>query len=213
MPLFKMDISHNLDGAISRKIETCGGRTRQWDFEYDEVGRLTRALLDHGTAFWCEYDREGRRERDVVTFRKDKARSYAYGPDSRLQAAGNTRFEHDPAGFRCARIEPDGKTWRYHYNPDYQLLGATLPDGLSLSYGHDADGRRIAKYEDGRLVQAYRWRNFLQLAGFSDVLGEAEFRYEPGGACRPPWSAAVRNTAYIMTRSEASGRLPIPSET
>ena len=196
MPPFEMTITDNLDGTISRKIEKGGGRTRQWDYEYDEAGRLTRALLDHGTAFWCEYDREGRRDHDVVTFRKDKVRSYSYGPDNRLQTAGNIRFEHDQAGFRCGRIQPDGKAWRYHYNPDYQLLGATLPDGRVLSYEHDGEGLRIGKYVDGQLAEAYDWENSLQMARFAAPLGVAEFHYEQDQ--RMPFSMERNGIEYAL---------------
>ena len=118
---------------------------------------------------------QGRREREGNGRRGYLGRRFSYGPDNRLLMTRSglacTAYEHDPAGFRSAKIEmgvpganlPE-RTTSYHYAPDGHLLAAQLPDGRTVEYTHDAQSRRAEKRVNGRTVERYEWLDRIRLS-------------------------------------------------
>ncbi len=109
----------------------------------DEAGRLAGASYADGYFFAFERDEQGR-----VTAAKSPA--------------VEVTVEYDEAG-RVAAETQNGRTVRYAYDAEGQLVGLVLPDGRSMAYEYDLDGR----------VSAAR-----------DVLG-CEQRFGYGAADRP----------------------------
>jgi RHS repeat-associated protein len=78
-------------------------------------------------------------------------------------------------------------TWRYSWDAEDRLIGATTPDGARWRYRYDALGRRVAKQQlgaDGTEVLAqveFTW-DATTLAEQVDSSGQAmSWDYEPGG--------------------------------
>ncbi|MGE4551706.1 MAG: hypothetical protein AB7D57_01250, partial [Desulfovibrionaceae bacterium] len=150
-----------------------GGQTRA--FQYDAAGRLSRVFYDGGLAESYQYDAQGRREREGNGRRGFLERRYFYGPDNRLLMTRSglacAGYEHDPAGFRSAKTEmgvtgtnqPERAT-RYRYAPDGRLLAVLLPDGRTVEYTHDAQGRRAEKRINGRTMEHYEWLDRIRPA-------------------------------------------------
>ncbi|WP_319471051.1 hypothetical protein [uncultured Pseudodesulfovibrio sp.] len=85
---------------------------------------------------------------------------------------------HDDNGFR-SMCNHKRKYTLYEYAPDYRLLKADQKDeGRTYTFRHDEQGRRIAKYCNGELTEAYEWLDFLRLAGYWSNGHAYEFAYE-----------------------------------
>jgi len=69
----------------------------------------------------------------------------------------------------------------YEYSPDYRLLKAEEEDrDKAFTFAHDEDGRRVVKYLNGELVEAYQWLDFVRLTAFHDGRHAYEFAYRDG---------------------------------
>ena len=176
MTPFSMQLKRDREGRIVEKTETVAGKTAVWAFAYDKAGRLTRATLNGRTVCDIGYDREGRRARDYFPHLDTSYRTFEYRTDDRLYRAGNNSYIHDENGFRSI-WNHGGQYTLYEYGPDYRLLKVEWPEKSELAFTHDDQGRRAAKYRDGRLVEAYAWHDLIRLAGFFDGQREYEFAY------------------------------------
>ncbi len=183
--MFNHQLKQDRNGRIIEKVETVKGKVLTWTFAYDKAGRLGEAKLNGRLVCQCHYDRQGRRSQDYFPRTAGKqVRHYSYTVDNRLQRAGNNGYTHDKAGFRSI-WNNGGKYTTYKYAPDYRLLEAiNEDDGISLTFFHDDNGQRAAKYRNGELVEAYAWLDFLRLAGFHD--GNAGYRFAYNGEERTP---------------------------
>ncbi|WP_319470544.1 RHS repeat-associated core domain-containing protein [uncultured Pseudodesulfovibrio sp.] len=113
--------------------------------------------------------------------------------DNRLSRAGKNSYMHDDNGFR-SMWNHKGKYTLYEYSQDYRLLKADQKDeGRTFTFRHDDEGRRIAKYCNGELVEAYEWLDFIRLAGYWDGRNSYEFAYEDG-----------ERTPFAMRRDDGS---------
>jgi RHS repeat-associated protein len=176
------------------KTETVRGRKSTWTYAYDDGGRLTEAKLDGRLICQCWYDREGRRVRDYLPATAGaNYRDYQYTPDDRLMRAGGGQYSHDEPGFRSIWSDK-GVYTLYEYAPDYRLLKAEEEDrDKAFTFAHDEDGRRVAKYLNGELVEAYHWLDFVRLAAFYDGQHQYEFAYREG-----------ERTPYAMRRDDGA---------
>lgn len=181
MSVFEMKLRHDRDGRIVEKVESVVGRPVVWTYSYDTAGRLYEAYMDNRLISQCHYDQEGRRQRDYFPATAGSSfRDYRYTRDNRLMSAGNSGYAHDEKGFRS--LWANGGTYhRYKYAPDYRLLSMEVEhQNLVYSYQHDDGGKRVAKYCNGQLVEAYQWLDFLRLGGFHDGHMIYEFGYGDG---------------------------------
>ncbi len=96
----------------------------------------------------------------------------------RFAASVRNSYMHDDNGFR-SMCNHKRKYTLYEYAPDYRLLKADQKDeGRTYTFRHDEQGRRIAKYCNGELTEAYEWLDFLRLAGYWSNGHAYEFAYE-----------------------------------
>jgi RHS repeat-associated protein len=168
------------EGRIIEKTETVAGQAFTWAYNYDEAGRLAEARLDGNLVCKCEYDREGRRSRDLFPVKNGNTyRKYEYHwKSNRLVTAGNNRYTHDDNGSRSIMSQGAQYT-TYQYAPDHRLLEVHQEDSNTrFTFDHDENGQRITKYRNGDLVEAYKWRDLIRLAGYYDGTHVYEFGYE-----------------------------------
>ncbi|WP_338668872.1 hypothetical protein [Pseudodesulfovibrio methanolicus] len=120
-------------------------------------------------------------------------RDYQYTPDNRLMRAGGGQYSHDERGFRSIWSDK-GVYTLYEYSPDYRLLKAEEEDrDKAFTFTHDEDGRRVAKYLNGQLVEAYQWLDFVRLTAFYDGQHQYEFAYRNG-----------ERTSFAMRRDDGT---------
>ncbi|WP_419786746.1 RHS repeat domain-containing protein [Pseudodesulfovibrio sp.] len=191
---YRCDLRPGPDGRIIGKTEIVAGKPTVWSYAYDKAGRLTGATRDGRTVCDIGYDREGRRSRDYFPHLDTHYRNFTYSVmDNRLQRAGNNGYTHDKNGFRSI-WNHGGQYTLYEYGPDYRLMKAEKREtGEVFEFTHDDQGRRAAKYRNGRAVETYHWLDFLRLDGFHD--GESGYRF------------AYRNnerTPYAMQREDGA---------
>jgi len=209
MTPFSMQLNRGPDGRIAEKTETVAGKTAAWAFAYDKAGRMTRASLDGRTVCEIGYDREGRRARDYFPHLDTSYRTFEYRTDDRLYRAGNNSYIHDENGFRSIWNHGGGYTL-YRYAPDNRLLAAEWPEKSELTFTHDDQGRRAAKYRDGRLVEAYAWHDLIRLAGFFD--GEREYGFAYQGGERTPYAMRRADGAVFALHFDQVGSLRVVAD-
>ncbi len=176
MTVYDYQLRRDQQGRIIEKTETVADRPTTWTYAYDEAGRLTGAQHDGHTVCDIGYDREGRRSRDYFPHLDTSYRNFEYTMDDRLSLAGNNNYIHDENGFRSI-WNNGGQYTLYQYAPDHRLLSAEWPETAKLTFDHDDQGRRAAKYRDGKLVEAYAWHDLIRMATFFDGKHEFEFAY------------------------------------
>jgi len=140
-----------------------------WRFDYDEVGRVTSAVLrdaagatrresrvDYDGLAYTVTDPRGRTTRRAFTAWGDAIRvtdalgatsTYRHDAAGRLLAAidslGNevSAAEYNPRGFKVAQRDMDLGVWRFSYNALGELLVRTDAKGRSVGFTYDALGR------------------------------------------------------------------------
>jgi RHS repeat-associated protein len=209
--VYDYTLKHDRNGRILEKGETVNGKGMKWAYSYDREGRLFEAHLDGRLVCQCRYDREGRRQQDYFPRTHGKAvRNYSYRMDNRLQQAGNNGYTHDAAGFRSI-WNHEGKYTTYQYAPDYRLLRAEQEDaGIVFEFSHDENGQREVKYRNGEMVEAYKWLDFLRLAGFHD--GEAGYRFAYDGGERTPYAMQREDGATVYLYYDQVGSLRVVAD-
>jgi len=209
---YSLEVKRGPDGRIVEKIETVSGEPVTWTYSYDKGGRLAEARLDGRLVCRCDYDREGRRIRDLFPLRCGNSyRNYAYRMDNRLMQAGDNRYTHDGQGFRSIWSHRANYT-TYKYAQDYRLLEVHKEDeDIRFTFEHDGDGRRMVKYHNGKLAEAYKWLDFIRLAGFYDGRHAHEFVYE--GEARVPYAMIRDDGAEAWLYYDQVGSLRVVADT
>ena len=134
-----------------RSARACGVATSDWD----PVGRL-RAFGD---------DRQHRQ----VRLRHDAAASWSR--TRTVKADGTTSKYRYREGLAqpSERIDPLGRTLRYHYDSERRLVGLTNANGDETTFARDKDGRLVEQVGfDGR-VQRYRYDAAGRLVGKAEA--------------------------------------------
>jgi len=196
-----ISVERDAKGRIIRRIVDFGGGGEIRRYAYDAAGRLARVV--DGAGALCEayqYDHEGRRLAAINPARFRGERRYAYAAGNRVSQAGQAHYSHDAAGYRNLKVE-NGKETRFQYEPSGLLLAVELPgeaDGRRIEYAYDAQGQRVEKRVDGRLVQAYRWRDPLRLLEFFDGREWWRLAYDRERSGRAPVGVTNGRDSYLI---------------
>lgn len=196
-------IERDNEGRISKRVFQIQGLPREYDYAYDEEGRLVEVRGNGKVREWYGYDAEGRRAMDLLARYDNHERRFEYDGNNRLVRAGQSRFEHDAFGFRSARIDALGRT-EYDYAPDFRLREIRLPDGTKVGYAYNDDELPCARYVNGYLKEAYRWLEPGRLAAFHD--GENLYRFLYHDDERLPY-AMNTDRAVLFLRYDQEGSL------
>ena len=158
-------------GRIERKVETVGGQTVTYDYDYDAMGRLLTVFENGVETESYAYDAKGRRLSDT------SGRIYGYDLEDSLMDVDGVVYEHDLDGFLIRKADGVDETL-YDYSLRGELLGVSLPDGRFVEYVHDPLGRRIAKKIDGTIVEKYLWSGRTNLLAVYDGADNLLMRFE-----------------------------------
>jgi RHS repeat-associated protein len=112
-------------------------------YEYDTVGRLTRAARSDGQTHHYEYDLVGNRLKAVSAGRQ--AQTCTYDWFGRVMTLNDTPCSHDTAG-NLTSLNISGTTMNYRHNLDGQLMA--VGEG-KVGYRYDGDGRLIVRKAGG----------------------------------------------------------------
>ncbi len=209
---YSYELNHDPQGRIIEKTENVAGETVKWTYTYDKAGRLAKCERNGWPVCDCWYDRAGRRACD--SFPKSvegDLRRYEYDIDNRLSRAGKNSYMHDDNGFR-SMWNHKGKYTLYRYSSDYRLLKGDQKDaGRTFTFRHDDEGRRIAKYCNGELVEAYEWLDFIRLAGYWSAGQAYEFAYRDNE--RTPFAMRRDGGAVAYLFHDQVGSLRVVADT
>lgn len=139
---------HRADGnLLGIDDEFTGGR----NFDLDPLGRVVAARSTEAIERFG-YDPSGNITSATSSPEFSGPLDEAYGDrqysGTLIRQAGRIRYEHDAGGrttLRHQRRSAEPETWRYTWDADDRLVGATTPDGHGWHYRYDPLGRRIAK--------------------------------------------------------------------
>ncbi|MBF0330149.1 MAG: hypothetical protein HQL10_13425 [Nitrospirae bacterium] len=156
-------------GRITQKTEAIGAETNTYDYTYDTLGRLTEVKKSGVVVERYTYDADGNR----IT---DGRRSYIYSAEDHLITAGTDSYQYNADGFLLSKTTTTGTT-SYNYSTRGELLDALLPGGTSISYDHDATGRRIIKRVNGTITEKYLWADAITLLAVYDANDNLKTRF------------------------------------
>ena len=102
----------------------------------------------------------------------------------------------DEDGFLVSRTEGTEVTG-YNYSSRGELLEVSLPNGDSIEYLHDPQGRRIAKKVNGTIVEKYLWIGLTRLLAVYDGSDCLLMRFEYADSRMPVAMTAGGATYYL----------------
>jgi YD repeat-containing protein len=183
-------------GRITSKAETVGSESINYDYTYDDLGRL-KAVTKNGTLVeQYQYDAIGRRTYEMNALRGIAGRAFAYSDEDLLHTAGDAASQYDLDGFLTSKTDSAGTTG-YTYSSRGELLKAVLPDGKIIEYVHDPLGRRIAKKVNGAITEKYLWQGLTRLLAVYDGNNNLLMRFQYADGRVPVAMIKGGNTYYL----------------
>lgn len=198
------DVSYTRDklGRITQKIETIGGITTTYGYEYDLGGGLVKVKKNGATVSTYTYDANGNRIAHNGT-------TGTYDAQDRLTTYGNATYEYTANGELKTKTE-NGVSTHYSYDVLGNLRQVSLPGDITLDYVIDGRNRRIGKKINGTLTQAFIYGNQLEPIAELDGDGNLISRFVYGSKAHVPDYLVKAGTTYrIISDHLGSPRLVI----
>ncbi|MEU6768959.1 DUF6531 domain-containing protein [Streptomyces sp. NPDC046853] len=186
--------SYRADGLLRSVTDAASGTSA---YELDVNGRVTAVTAaDHRETY--AYDKLGNLVHSAAPGGED---ADVHGPrtysGTLVRTAGRSRYEHDGQGrvvrHTRALLSGGSRTWLFDWDAEDRLRGVTTPDGRHWRYRYDPLGRRIAKEllsaSDGPVVERtdFVWDGTRLAEESRTVPGEGDggrittWDWEPGG--------------------------------
>jgi RHS repeat-associated protein len=154
--VFSLQLTRDSLGRITRKVETIAGSTATFDYSYDVAGRLQEVAQNGTVSSVYTYDANGNRLSGPST-----SATAAYDAQDRLVSFAGATYSYAPNGELQAKTA-GVKVTTYEYDVLGNLKAVTLPDGTTVSYVIDGNGRRTGKIVNGVLVQGLLYQDQLK---------------------------------------------------
>ncbi len=163
------------DDQIARIVDPSTGPRV---FDHDDRGRLVRERSVDGAV-------ERRMDPAGNVFRTLDGSDRRYAKGGRLEVADGARYQYDEDGNQTAKIEADGRTWRYHWNGHGALREIEQPDGARLQMEYDPFVRRTMKRTLGgdgvvRRATTFVWDGHVVVHELDSEQGLKTWTWEPG---------------------------------
>ena len=226
---YARDANGNVASQTTTRTTAAGAiETLTARFEYDALGRVTKAIQPDGSSIQTSYNPIGKPAATVdplgrvtsfdydalgqlaqVRYPDNAVEQMAYDAQGRVVSSRNrlgqvTVYQYDTAG-RQARVEyPDGSTVSNYFDLAGQLIARTDPRGLTTFYGYDLAARPAF------------WTNALGQVSLSeyDAAGNLRFRSDPFDPSEPNGTSPTPPTAPDSSPLAPSDgeRAGLPSE-
>ncbi len=211
--IYRADYLQDKLGRIKQKTETIQGVTTVWDYQYYPSGQLEQVDKDGVPFGTYTYDGNGNRESYSGFFGTVLPAKTSYDAQDRLTSYGGLTYSYTAAGELATKSDGSG-TITYSYDAFGALRTVVLPNGITVDYVIDGQGRRIGKKVDGQLSKGYAYGDQLNPVAELDPNGNvvARFVYGPRSNV-PAYVVKGVNTYRIITDHLGSVRLVVDTAT
>jgi RHS repeat-associated protein len=173
---YKLKLSRDNVGRITKKKETVAGEEHSYDYTYDSDGQLTRVDRDGDAAERYAYDDNGNRTSRQSG--EDPIEPSTYDGQDRLTKRAAVDYEFDSDGFLRKRGLD-----AFRYSGEGELLEAEVTGG-TVMYAYDGHRRRVSRTDDSGTTQ-YLYGNpdeLFQVTGVRFPSGQlSTFYYDEEG--------------------------------
>jgi RHS repeat-associated protein len=208
--LFASQYTRDQAGRITQKVETIGGSTDTYSYAYDPQGRLIKVLKNGVTLSAYSYDATGNR---LSWSGPNGTRAATYDSQDRLLQYGDLTYTYQPSGELASKTQ-NGATMSFSFDAFGNLVAATTPTGIAISYLVDGRNRRIGKMVNGTLVTGFLYRDQVAPVAQLDGSGNVVAAFVYGTRLNvPDYMIAGGNTFRIVTDHLGSPRLVIDTTT
>lgn len=156
---------------------------RDWEFDYDPLGRLVSVTDDASNTTVFAYDATGNRTSLTDALSREKEFEYDEldrlilerslgSPSAPLSPPLETSFTHDAAGNVTSVTDPKAQTTRYGYDALSRIESVEQHLGQTVSYGYDPRGRldTVTNARDNVLDYGYfPWGGLENVEHFVDA--------------------------------------------
>lgn len=151
-------------GRIAQNTESIGGVTTVYEYDYDPSGRLTEVRTDSVTTASYAYDDNSNRVGGT------------YDDQDRLLTWNGISYTYNENGELQSKTE-GGATTTYSYDVLGNLVEATLPGDVTLTYVIDGQNRRIGKSVNGTPTQGFLYKDQINPIAELDGSGNVVSRF------------------------------------
>ena len=183
------------------------GKTSTTEYSYNRADRLALVRVNGRLVESETYDPAGNRISVVRSSGKVTAK---YDVRERLLSWGSTQYSWAPDGNLARRVEGKELT-SFAYDDFGGLRSVTLANGRTITYLVDADGRRVGRRADGKLVAGYLYRPNGSIAAELDPTGKVISRFGYDNADHLALIERGDTTYRVITDTLGSPRVIIDS--
>jgi len=168
--LHSYTLAYDKLGRVQSKAETVEGASHDYEYGYDDAGRLASVKRDGTSVASFGYDANG--NRTMVNGAADAM----FDAQARLLTRGAVNYAYTPSGSLQER-RSGAQLWRYDYDVYGNLRSVVLPSGGRVDYVMDGLNRRIGRKVNGVLVQGFVYQDGLRIAAELDGQGQVLSRF------------------------------------
>jgi RHS repeat-associated protein len=187
---------------VREEVRGTGGAVeRERTYQYDGLGRMTRAAVPEGDQYEWTYDDAGR----IVSRRGPGAETAAVRYDEagnvgglRYQGGGSWTYRYDTRDALLSAVDAQGGVHSYSHDDFGRLLYASTPAAATSAFVYDG-GRQLISRTDGRGVTALFDR---------DSLGRLlAVRYPTDAGVAYTWDTCANGRGRVCVASDGVGRV------
>jgi len=205
--LYSYTLAYDKLGRVQSKAETVEGATHNYEYGYDDAGRLASVKRDGASVASFGYDANG--NRTMVNGAADAM----FDAQDRMLTRDAVNYAYTPSGSLQER-RSGAQLWRYDYDVYGNLRSVVLPSGGRVDYVMDGLNRRIGRKVNGVLVQGFVYEDGLRIAaelnGQGQVLSRFVYAERPNV---PEYMDKGGQTYRLLTDHLGSVRLVVNANT
>ena len=183
-PMFQTNYTRDSLGRITSLYETDGstsspyqfGVSKEMDYAYDAVGRLTNVWRNDTLVSQYVYDANGNRIAHITPTSID---SGTYDAQDRMLTYAGVQYFYGRNGDLQVKISGTDTT-KYTYDAFGNLMQVVMPNGDVIQYLIDGQNRRIAKKLNGRITNKWLYAGQLTPIAELDSANDIIARFSGG---------------------------------
>jgi RHS repeat-associated protein len=208
-PVYEASYTRDDLGRIMQKVETIGGVTDTYVYDYDVRGQLIEVQKNSVAIERYSYDVNGNRTNATVNSITYNA---TYDDQDRLLVFDDNEYRYTAAGRLETLIEPGGLITEFDYDIVGNLQGVLLPDATEVTHALDGSDRRIQRSVDGTITNRFLYDSIFPVAEL-DELGNVVSQFIYAGGNVPAYMIRGGVNFRIISDNVGSVRLVVNAET